>query len=456
MAGITRRQFIRNAAVIGWGATIIPPAWAAGEGSEERTKNESSGLLLPPYLGKPTPTSIAVNLVSGAVGMTCSVEYRPKNPSAEHSWEKTALIKLAPFSPQEVVLKALSTGTRYEYRIQKMTQSAGGGNLIGTGDFMTQRESSKPFGFALFSDAHITPQYKDRLNILSAVSRSVGSRKPDFGIMLGDNIQTFTSHGGPMTEPRFGPILYANLRIGLGQLPAAAPLYYVNGNWEGENGWHPEREKGWARTARRSFIPSIDQTTYPQGGSKHGDYYAFEWGNTLFVILNVTGYTLTDHRHTVGPGRADEWTLGESQRNWLLQTLKSSNARWKLLFIHHTVGGNAGDDINSRYGRGGGRAAHVGEQDLIHQWMKTYGVQALFYGHDHVFTDIPVDGIHYICVGSAGAPWKFDTDVTGYENYLTPSGYTWVSVDDSHIKVSYIRPDPDDIQGKVLHHLLLT
>jgi hypothetical protein len=61
--------------------------------------------------------------------------------------------------------------------------------------------------------------------------------------MLGDNIQTFTSHGGPMTEERFGSQLYSLLRRGLGTLPSSVPTFLVNGNWEGENGWHPARER---------------------------------------------------------------------------------------------------------------------------------------------------------------------------------------------------------------------
>ena len=107
--------------------------------------------------------------------------------------------------------------------------------------------------------------------------------------------------------------------------------------------------------------------------------------------------------------------------------------------------------MNSRYGRGGGRAAEAGEQALIHKWMRQYGVQALFYGHDHVFTDKVVDSIHYVCVGSAGAPWKFGTGETGYEKFWTASGYTWVEVGLDSLKVSFIRPD-DKIAGGVVVH----
>src|SRR4029079_10112523 len=108
------------------------------------------------------------------------------------------------------------------------------------------------------------------------------------------------------------------------------------------------------------------------------------------------------HRHSLCPARPDDWTLGQAQLDWLRQTLASSRSKWKFLLIHHPGGGNAGDEANSAYGRGGGRAALVGEQAIVHQMMRDYGVQIFFYGHDHVFTDMVVDGIHYWLPGSAG------------------------------------------------------
>jgi predicted phosphodiesterase len=120
------------------------------------------------------------------------------------------------------------------------------------------------------------------------------------------------------------------------------------------------------------------------------------------------------------------------------------------------VGGDAGDDINSRYGRGGGRAAKTGEQALIHGWMRRFGAQALFYGHDHVFTDIVADGIHYVCVGSAGAPWKFGTAETGYDRFWTPSGFTWVDVSRESLRISFIGASEAVAGGQMLHSFVIT
>src|SRR5690606_1194616 len=66
------------------------------------------------------------------------------------------------------------------------------------------------------------------------------------------------------------------------------------------------------------------------------------------------------------------------------------------------------------------------------------GVQIFFYGHDHVFTDMVVDGIHYTLPGSAGAPWKFVTSETGYVNYWPESGYGRVRVSPEEVQVDFI------------------
>ena len=124
-------------------------------------------------------------------------------------------------------------------------------------------------------------------------------------------------------------------------------------------------------------------------------------------------YTEACHLLGINPGLPDDWTLGAAQLAWLEQTLASATAEWRFTFIHHTVGGNAGNPIDSAYGRGGGRAARVGEQAIVHDLLMRHGVQIFFYAHDHVFTDMVVDGIHYTLPGSAGAPWKFTEFETG-------------------------------------------
>ena len=438
-------------AFAGAGMMVSPcliPSMARAASPDE----DSQGLLwVPPFLGRPTARSLAVNIVAGQRPISCYLQYRASALGENDAWHQTGEFTAGAFSPAEITLEALSPESRYQYRLFARPTESTDFRLITEETFITRRLQSSSFSFALLSDAHITPFNEDRINIFSRISASIRLRRPDFCFMLGDNIQTFSSHGGPMTEKRFGPMLYTSLRKGLATLPSAVPMFNVIGNWEGENGWHTEQQRAWARGARQAFIPTPGADTYPEGGHADQNYYGFTWGDVLCLTLNVTRYTPTDHAMGSPVGRADDWTLGKEQKGWLFEQLSRSTARWKLLFIHHTVGGNAGDDVNSRYGRGGGRAAGVGEQALVHQWMQRFGVQALFYGHDHVFTDTGVDGIHYVCVGSAGAPWKFPEAVTGYRTFWTPFGYTWVDVKKDKITVSFVKSDDTDPKGIVLH-----
>jgi predicted phosphodiesterase len=410
-------------------------------------KTEAPVFLVAPYLGRPTASSITMNLVAGEKDLVCHVKFRTGN----RPWQQTPDMKISARSPRDIKLESLTPGRPYRYEVYARAKGKAKFKLVAEDSFRSKSRQAGPFAFAIVSDSHITPGYPERSRVLAEVNAAIGERKPDFLMMLGDNIQAFTSYGGPMAKPDHGPLLYLMLREAMGDLPTAVPVFIANGNWDGENGWHPDRERKWAREARMAYVPNPDDTTYPESGSKDQDYYAFTWGDVLCMVLNVTGYTPADHSLTSPVGRPNDWTLGEAQKAWLYQKLSKSTAKWKLLFIHHTVGGSAGDDVNSRYGRGGGQAAGTGEQAQIHQWMIEFGVQALFYGHDHVFTDITVDRIHYICVGSAGAPWKFSQSDTGYEKYWTPSGYTWVDVGTDTLRVSFIRPDPQFAEGTVLH-----
>ncbi|KAK3254392.1 hypothetical protein CYMTET_36393 [Cymbomonas tetramitiformis] len=102
-----------------------------------------------------------------------------------------------------------------------------------------------------------------------------------------------------------------------------------------------------------------------------------------------------------------DFTLGAAQQHFLEAALKHSNATFKIIAAHHPLGGLASDVLNTLYGRGGAKAAKVGQQADLHATMVKYGAQVFLHGHDHVFNDEVVDGVHYTCAGSTGAPWAF-------------------------------------------------
>lgn len=437
---------------------LCAPASAQDSSKADNDKTldeEGPALLTYAFVATPTDKSAVINLINGDNDIKGELRYRPQGSQA---WASVP-VELAPTTQENlrggtrsVRLDGLKPGTRYDYELRQGDRTV----LGGSGSFMTRRLASEPFRFIAMTDAHVNPANPERSPVLRVSADTASRYKPDFVLHLGDNIQTVGStHGGPAAEENHPNIFYIYYRQMLGELQSQAGQFVLNGNWEGENGWHPEPNRSWARKARMAFAPAPDNTTYPEGGSKNQDYYAFTWGDALFVSLNATGYNAINHEHTRGPGSGSDWTLGKEQFAWLEKTLAGSKARWKFLFIHHAVGGNAGDEVNTRYARGGGRAAHVGEQAKVHALMQKYGVEVFFYGHDHVFTDMTVDGIHYVCTGSVGAPWKFTTAETGYTDYIPDSGFTVVDMDGDTATVRYIRPDNSDPMGKELYSVTL-
>jgi predicted phosphodiesterase len=397
-------------------------------------RNPSAALPCAPMLGRPQQDGVTINVLAGPE-MQGLLRCRHR-PAEGGVWCQAGENAFPADGVLETRIMGLTPGRVYSYEIFSTHDSPS--QVVHSGMFSTRPLPGAGFSAALISDMHLLPGYGSRGALCQAACEAALARDVDFAILLGDNFQTLSSHGGPMTHDRMGPNLYGHLRSCLGALPGACPVFHVNGNWDGENGWHSQAERARARAARMLFMPNPDPATYPQGGSPAEDYYAFTWSDVLCVVLNVTGYTLSDHAIGSTEGRADDWTLGRDQFAWLERVLAGSGEKWKLVFIHHTVGGYGADDLNSRYGRGGGRAAKVGEQARVHDLLVRYGVRALFYGHDHVFTDMEVDGVHYTCVGSAGAPWLFDSDVTGYAQAVREPGFTLVDYDGSSVIVRYI------------------
>jgi predicted phosphodiesterase len=339
-------------------------------------------------------------------------------------------------------LSGLEPGVGYEYQILGPAAD-GATSALYAGKAVTQRPPGEHFTFALISDSHIGADlaYTNQGDetVLSEVANELAAAAPDFVINLGD-ILDFHEYGFN-TPPPSGTVTrsaYLNYRESFGAALGELGHFGVIGNWDGENGSFTAEELQRSRQQRLLYLPNPGPDTFPEGGSAAQDYYAFTWGDALFVVLNVMSYTTTAHLLSSTGGQPDDWTLGGAQLTWLRRTLENATVKWRFLFIHHAVGGAAGDAANSAYGRGGGQAAQIGEQAEVHALMQEEGVQVFFYGHDHVFTDMVVDGIHYSALGSAGAPWKFSSAQTGYAQYWEQSGWSRVDVTPENVHVQFI------------------
>ena len=106
----------------------------------------------------------------------------------------------------------------------------------------------------------------------------------------------------------------------------------------------PDRTDGFY-SGNTDPLAAIDEATY--GDEYREDYYAWEWGDALFVVIDEYQYTMNlPYTPAAGEGTDDSvtgnqwsWTLGQQQYNWLKQTLENSDAKYKFVFSHHMLGG---------------------------------------------------------------------------------------------------------------------
>lgn len=422
------------------------------------TDTESYHLIGSPMLFAPTAESFGLTaaLTQGdPQGLKLQIR-----AEGESKWRE----RIAPSTPTDMEnpdvarfdVTGLSAETTYEYQIiAEPTESNTEEALLYESRATTAPKAGATFSFALISDTHIggDPFYSNQGNpaIMTDIMAQIDAAKPDLLFNLGDmlDFHKYGFNNAPPTETVIRDTYFAYREL-LGHTVSYAPHIGIIGNWDGENGCYTDEEIERSRTVRQRYMPGPSTDTYPEGGSAEEDYYAFTWGDALFIVLNVQTYTLTKHLIDTNGGTPEDWTLGEMQLSWLTETLENANSKWRFICIHHAVGGLGGTDGNSAYGRGGGRAANVGEQAIIHQLMIEHGVHAFFYGHDHVFVDMVVDSIHYTMPSSAGAIWLFTQTDTGYDEAWIESGWAKVNVSPDSVLVQFI-----NLEESVLHEYTL-
>jgi 3',5'-cyclic AMP phosphodiesterase CpdA len=101
-------------------------------------------------------------------------------------------------------------------------------------------------------------------------------------------------------------------------------------------------------------------------------------------------------------------TRNDEQRSWLERTLRDTDARWKIVGLHHPP-------YSSGY-QGSTRAA----RDAFAPVFERYGVQLVLSGHDHDYQrSVPIGGVTYIVTGAGS-----DTRGTGESDFTAAAWST--------------------------------
>jgi hypothetical protein len=190
-------------------------------------------------------------------------------------------------------------------------------------------------------------------------------------------------------------------------------------------------------------------------------YYAFEWGDALFVGLDPFWYTSPKPQQN-----GWSWTLGAEQYFWLKRTLERSTARFKFVFAHHLIGGLGGVEARggssfaswfewggfNTNGTYGFTTQRPGWPAPIQDLLLANGVQVFFHGHDHLFVkeslDANQDGVPELIYQEVPQPSQtiFGTNTAagyGYTNagsvVIASSGHLRVTVSPTNARVDYVR-----------------
>ena len=274
-------------------------------------KSVGPTLSLPPFLSRPTTSSILIDAQNGHDTVEGSIEFKPAN---DDQWLQLGEgVHAAPGDAMRWSINELEAGTRYEYRLSLTTEAGDKWPMV-RGDFLTQRAGDESYTAALITDAHMgTFADGHPANQVTAdVIRNVRLDRPEFVLALGDNVAWSTSRNQPQTSPAGAERAYTMYRRHVGPLTRSCPHFGLIGNWEGETGKFSRDAIETVSSVRKRFAPNPNHETYAEGGSPDEDYYAFTWGPALYVILNVQTYT-TLSAPTSNPRddvlAPDDWTL---------------------------------------------------------------------------------------------------------------------------------------------------
>ena len=453
------------------------------QGPEPVFHTEVPDRLLDVTLARPTDQSVTV-VVTAHKELAIRVDYGTKPGEYSNS---TSPKNCDRGDTTHVLLSSLEPNTRYYYRVRCQSQGDPRPQTSPEYTFHTQRPPGESFCFTVQADSHLDGPTDSTVYLETL--KNAASTKPDFHLDLGDTFMT-DKYGASYRDAE---AQYYAQRYYFGQLCHSAPLFLTLGNHDGEAGWsfspRADNISVWSHGMRISLFPNPKPDTFYSGNTTqtHGvgrleDYYAWQWGNAQFIVLDPFWPTNTKARSADGW----RWTLGGEQYDWLRDSLEASDATFKFVFIHNLVGGN------DESARGGAEAAAFfewGGHDLdgrytfdthrpalempIHDLLVKNDVSIVFHGHDHFFARQERDGVVYQLVPQPGHAGNQRANAKrggqqsnkisgnahrmaaeyGYRtgDFLSGSGCLQIAVSPNEAKVDYLLSDGNELDTTVAY-----
>jgi hypothetical protein len=376
--------------------------------------------------GTPTSNSFSISIsVTSAVRAYIEYGYSKSTIAG-----KTAIYNISKGSTQSFSITNLKANSLVYYKVKY---------AVGTSknfSSLTQRsvktalaQTLSSHTFAIQADPHMDEN--SSAAVYEGTLKQIVAASPAFLMDLGDifMVDKLADKSEANIRGRF------ELMKGFYQKLGDVPLKICLGNHDGELGYSKFNTKNY----RKEYFPE-------QTGELA--YYSFTGPDQLHVVLDPFTYTM---KNPTAVGW--EWTLGKTQYDWLVDTLKNSNEKHKFIYIHHLLVGDpqsrGGVEIamknewggKNNDGTDGFEANRPGWGKPIHQLLLDYKVGFVFKGHDHLYVKQELDGIIYQTVPQPSHPGdKINVNQYGYISGkgVGGSGYLKVSTSENIAQVDFI------------------
>jgi 3',5'-cyclic AMP phosphodiesterase CpdA len=309
-----------------------------------------------------------------------------------------------------VTVAPLRPNTRYFYTVRCVGDDPATVVESRTYHFDSAPKGNATYTFAIMGDSRANERLPDPDASLNGVNVPVVNRLMQlayakgarFVLFSGDLISGYTND----TDDIY--LQYRTWRSAINPVNAFIPIYAVPGNHDGAAP-RPQRGKrptAWAEDFWRYFLEHPKNA--PDNAANLPTYvenvYSFTYGNCFFAGLNSSYYYLADEK----PEDKFSARIDAHQRDWLRRELaQNKNARFKFVFVHEPAYPTSSHQKSSL-------DRLPAERDAFWEILDKAGVNAMFCGHEHIYSRLRVDGfidprwkhtIWQITAGGAGAPW---------------------------------------------------
>jgi 3',5'-cyclic AMP phosphodiesterase CpdA len=133
-------------------------------------------------------------------------------------------------------------------------------------------------------------------------------------------------------------------------------------------------------------------------------------GDEQLAALGVPGRWWSIERHDVLVVGLDTNEAEDPQQiEWLQDTLRHSDARWRIVAMHHPP-------YSAGY-----QGSHLVAREIYAPIFERYGVQLVLSGHDHDYQrSHPVNGVTYVVTGAASSTRRTGSEDFTAESFATP------------------------------------